>query len=179
MWCPYFALPFIVFEGLQKTERDETTRNVVLRTGQRKREQAKERKRERERRRKQRVEKKKQKGGRKRSSVLCGRAPTSSKHERANNRSGARVYPPLFGPCEEACGHVSPRIPGDRIKRGRRKGSREGVCELEREGSGDSRKGGGEEAPVKVPWAPRGNASIHITGLVRAYTKRQKFRYVY
>lgn len=133
--------------GIKKQR--ETKRRVTWSLEQDKENKRKEGERERERRRKQRVEKKKQKGGRKRSSVLCGRAPTSSKHERANNRPGARVYPPLFGPCEEACGHVSPRIPGDRIKRGRRKGSREGVCEVEREGSGDSRKGGGEEAPVK------------------------------
>lgn len=34
------------------------------------------------------------------------------------------VYPPLFGPCEEVCGHVSSRVPRDRIKRGWQKGSR-------------------------------------------------------
>lgn len=92
---------------------------VKRRLNERKREKGGEDK-EKERRRKRK------KGyGKKGKEVaaLCGRSPTSSKHERANN--GQRpMYPPLFGPCEEACGHVSSRVPGDRIKRGWQKGSR-------------------------------------------------------
>lgn len=85
-----------------------------------------ERKREKEGEEKEEGEKKKKKKGcreKKGVTALCGRSPTSSEHERANN--GQRpMYPPLFGPCEEACGHVSSRVPGDRIKRGWQKGSR-------------------------------------------------------
>lgn len=35
------------------------------------------------------------------------------------------VYPPLFGPCEEACGHVSSRVPGRPDKKGMAEGEQE------------------------------------------------------
>lgn len=111
MWCPYFALPFIVFEGLQKTERDETTRNVVLRTGQRKREQAKERKRERERdaenresRRRSKKEAEKDRRyyvvgpllHRNTSGQTTGRGPACIRHCLAHVRRHAAMFPHVY-----------------------------------------------------------------------------------
>lgn len=88
--------------------------------------------------------------------ALCSRSSTSSKHELANNGLGP-VYPPLFGPCEEACGHVSSRVLGDRIKRERQKGSRRCTRKVgENEGRGVSgraevrRAGCGPERPSSL-----------------------------
>lgn len=113
-------LPFII-HGEPKADRDKQTgskvpegrKEVARNTGW---------KGDAENRRASRRRSKK--GPEKGSLVLCGRGPYFIETRAGKQQAGARVYPPLFGPCEEACGHVSPRIPGDRIKRGRRKGSR-------------------------------------------------------
>jgi hypothetical protein len=79
---------------------------------------------------------------------LCGRSPTLSKHEQANNEPGP-MYPPLFGSCEEACGHVSSRVSGDRIKRGWQKGSRRCTRKVGGDEGGVGAKGEGGVLPLE------------------------------
>jgi len=112
---------------------------------------------------------------RKKVAVLCGRSPTLSKHEQANNEPGP-MYPPLFGSCEEACGHVSSRVSGDRIKRGWQKGSRRCTRKVgdDEGGAGggggvlplEGRRGGERKARSCGPGRPSGPRVRHACACV-------------